>query len=132
MQLSHLFLVMLVSKFIYIHTDQLNCTGCAQGPGDCCGEPVSNSINPNCGSCKASSCKGSGLEKCEGCSHNNNCTLSFTSPTYCTDKCWGRLAGKYLTLYIVQYHNDTLIFDLYDRYSMSESWKYIHLPRKFR
>ena len=100
MKLSHLFLVMLVSKFINIQTDKLDCRECAQGPGNCCGEPLSNSTNPNCGSCQASACPGSGLNKCEGCSLEKNCTLSFTSP-YCTSQCWGRLEGKYLKLYIV-------------------------------
>ena len=99
MQLSHLFFVMLISYFTSSYAEPFSCDGCQSGPGKCCGKPKSGSIvtNTNCGSCPASSCPGSDLEKCDECSVTNKCEtpLEYSS---CTDKCWGYLTGKYLKL----------------------------------
>jgi hypothetical protein len=125
MQLSHLFLVILVSYFI--SAQPFSCDTCQQGPGNCCGNRgIGWTDNEDCGTCPNSSCPGlSGLDPCDlehdACNFDSNkCNATPVLPNCNIAKCLQTVTskpGKNLKIYLYV-HTENSNFILYDRSSM--------------
>ena len=129
MQLSHLFLVILVPYFI--SATPFNCDTCEQGPGNCCGDRgIGWTNNQDCGTCPNSSCPGlSGLDDCDlkpntACTFDpSKCKATPVLPSCDSRKCLQTVTSKpgkydkYLKI-LLCVHTDNSKFYLYDRSSM--------------